>query len=64
MVEGKNDFESVGEKRGSLFFREAFGLPYVYAKDTVRLYIEKMACIFRFKMNTNCGTLEQKCENI
>jgi hypothetical protein len=43
MAEGKNDFESVGEKRGSLFFQEAFGLPRVYAKETVRLYIEKMA---------------------
>jgi len=43
MVEGKNDFESAGEKRGSLFFQEALGLPYVYAKETVRLYIEKMA---------------------
>jgi hypothetical protein len=43
MVEGKNDFESVGEKRGSLFFQEAFGLPFVYAKETVRLYIGKMA---------------------
>jgi hypothetical protein len=43
MVEGKNDFESIGEKRGSLFFQEALGLPFVYAKETVRLYIEKMA---------------------
>jgi len=44
MVEGKNDFESVGEKRGSLFYKEAFNLPYVYAKETVRLYSEKIAC--------------------
>ena len=43
MVEGKKDFESTGEKRGSLFFREALFIPYVYAKETVRLYIEKMA---------------------
>jgi len=43
MTEGKKDFESAGEKRGSLFFKEAFGLPNVYAKETVRLYIEKMA---------------------
>jgi hypothetical protein len=43
MLEGKNDFESTGEKRSSLFFKEAFGLEYVYAKETVRLYIEKMA---------------------
>ena len=43
MVEGKKDFESAGEKRGSLFFKEAFGLPNVYAKETVRLYTGKMA---------------------
>jgi hypothetical protein len=43
MVEGKKDFESTGEKRGSLFFQEALGLKYVYSKETVRLYIEKMA---------------------
>jgi hypothetical protein len=43
MVEGKSDFESIGEKRESIFFKEALGLPYVYAKETVRLYLEKMA---------------------
>jgi hypothetical protein len=43
MLEGKTDFESAGEKRGSLFFKEAFELPTVYAKETVRLYAEKMA---------------------
>jgi hypothetical protein len=43
MVEGKSDFESMGEKRGSLFFKDALGLPYVYAKETVRLYLERMA---------------------
>ena len=43
MVEGKSDFESIGEKRGSLFFKDALGLPYVYAKETVRLYLERMA---------------------
>ena len=43
MVEGKSDFESMGEKRGSLFFKEALGLPTVYAKETVRLYLEQMA---------------------
>jgi hypothetical protein len=43
MVEGKSDFESMGEKRGSLFFKEALGLPYVYAKETVRLYLERIA---------------------
>ncbi len=43
LVEGKSDFESMGEKRGSLFFKEALGLPYVYAKETVRLYLGKMA---------------------
>jgi hypothetical protein len=42
MVEGKRGFESTGEKRGSIFFKEAFGLSYVYAKETVRIYIEKM----------------------
>jgi len=43
MVEGKKDFESTGEKRGSIFFKEALGLECVYAKETVRLYTEKMA---------------------
>src|SRR5215469_6422149 len=43
MVEGKSDFESIGEKRTSLFFREALGLPFVFSKETVRLYLEKMA---------------------
>ncbi|MDR0302683.1 MAG: IS1380 family transposase [Treponema sp.] len=43
MVEGKSDFESMGEKRESLFFKEAFGLPFVYAKETVRLYLGQMA---------------------
>jgi hypothetical protein len=43
MVEGKSDFESMGEKRGSLFFQNALELPYVYAKETVRLYLERMA---------------------
>jgi hypothetical protein len=43
MTEGKSDFESMGEKRGSLFFKEAFGLYFVYAKETVRLYLEKIA---------------------
>jgi hypothetical protein len=43
MTEGKSDFESMGEKRGSLFFKEALGLDFVYAKETVRLYLEQMA---------------------
>jgi hypothetical protein len=43
MLEGKCDFESTGEKRGSLFFQKAFGLNYVYAKETVRIYLEQMA---------------------
>jgi len=43
MVEGKTDFESMNEKRGSVFFKEAMGLNIVYAKETVRLYLEHMA---------------------
>jgi len=43
MMEGKSDFESMGEKRGSLFFKEALALPFVYAKETARLYLERMA---------------------
>jgi len=43
MMEGKNDFESMREKRGSLFFKEALELPFVYAKETVRLYLDKMS---------------------
>ena len=43
MTEGKSDFESMGEKRGSLFFKEALTLPFVFAKETVRLYLERMS---------------------
>jgi hypothetical protein len=43
MVEGNSDFESMGGKRGNLFFKEAFGLPMVYAKETVRIYLGRMA---------------------
>ena len=43
MTEGKSDFESMGEKRGSLFFKEALGLGHVYAKETVRLYLKQMS---------------------
>jgi len=43
MMEGKTDFESMADKRGSLFFKEALGLDIVYAKETVRLYLEDMA---------------------
>ena len=43
MLEGKSTFESTGEKRYNHFFKEAFGLPFVYAKETVRLYLEKMS---------------------
>jgi hypothetical protein len=43
MVEGKTDFESMKEKREGLFFKEALGLSCVYAKETVRLYLEDMA---------------------
>ena len=43
MVEGKTDFESMAEKRGSVFFKETLGLNIVYAKETVRLYLEQMA---------------------
>ncbi|MDR1635826.1 MAG: IS1380 family transposase, partial [Treponema sp.] len=44
MMEGKTDFESMKEKRGSLFFKEALNLSFVYAKETVRLYLDDMAC--------------------
>ena len=43
MTEGKTDFESMGEKRGSLFFKEALGLDFTYAKETIRLYLGRMA---------------------
>jgi len=42
MLEGNSNFESIGEKRGSLFFKEALLLKFVYAKETVRLYLERM----------------------
>jgi hypothetical protein len=43
MTEGKSDFESMKEKRESVFFKEALGLECVYAKETVRLYLEQVA---------------------
>jgi hypothetical protein len=43
MLEGRKEFENIKEKRQSVFFKEAFGLEYVPAKETVRLYLEKMA---------------------
>jgi len=43
MVEGKSDFESMGEKRGSQFFKDALNLPLVYAKETVRIYSNQLA---------------------
>jgi len=43
MVEGKSNFESMGEKRSSLFFKEALGLSFVFAKETIRIYLEKIA---------------------
>ena len=43
MVEGKTDFESMGEKRENQLFMEAFELPFVFAKETVRLYLGQMA---------------------
>ena len=43
MMEGKSDFGSMGKKRESLFFKEALTLPFVFAKETVRLYLERMA---------------------
>ena len=43
MVEGKNDFESMGEKQNSQFFKKAMNLPFVYARETVRTYAEQLA---------------------
>ena len=43
MLEGKMDFESIGEKRGSLFFQKALALDNIYAKETVRLYTNQIA---------------------
>ena len=43
MIEGKSAFESMKEKRGSLFYKEALGIHCVYSQDTVRLYLGKMA---------------------
>jgi hypothetical protein len=42
-MEGKTDCESMRGKRGSLFFKEALNRSFVYAKETVRLYLEDMA---------------------
>jgi len=43
MVEGKSCYENIGEKHESLFFREAMELRNEYAKEIVRLYVERMA---------------------
>jgi len=43
MTEGKTDFESIGENRGKSFFKEALELTFVYAKETVRIYLGKMS---------------------
>jgi len=45
MVEGKSDFESMGEKRYNQFFKDTLEISYVYAKETARLYLEEMAAI-------------------
>ena len=39
MVEGKTDFESIGEKRENLLFKEAFGLPF--PQDTNALFLSQ-----------------------
>jgi len=43
MVEGNSDFESLEAKRYNVLFKEALELPMVYAKETVRLYLEQLA---------------------
>ena len=43
MTEGKTDFESIGKNRGESFFKEALDLAFVYAKETVRIYLVKMS---------------------
>ena len=43
MVESKNYFGSMAEKRSSEFFKEALALPFVFAKEMVRLYLDKIA---------------------
>lgn len=56
MAEGNCDFESMGNKRGSLFFKEALGILFVYAKETIRLYLEQLA-------NDAYGIIEQLRES-
>ena len=56
MMEGKTDFESMGEKRGSLFFKEALGLEIVYAKETVRCnYGKALQRLFAMRHYMGCG---------
>ena len=57
MTEGKSDFESMGEKRGSLFFKEALTLPFVFAKETVRLYLQAGVCCSVWMPATTLRTL-------
>ena len=41
LVQGRSSFEEIEQFRSSLFFKNAFDLPYVPAQETVRLHLEK-----------------------
>ena len=42
-LQGRNSFEEVNMVRNCSFFSKALGLQYVYARETLRLYMERIA---------------------
>jgi hypothetical protein len=60
-MEDKTSFESMREKWGRLFFKKALNLPFVYAKKTVRLYLEYIAD--RETIHTTIPALEMAFAN-
>ena len=42
-VQGRNSLEEVNMVRNCSFFSKALGLQYVYARETLRLYMKKIA---------------------
>jgi hypothetical protein len=43
MTQGNTGFASVGLCQGNQFYADSFGLPFNYAPETVRLYLERLA---------------------
>jgi len=45
LVQGRSSFEEIDLYRNSDFFKTSFGLPYVPARETLRLHLEKAAAL-------------------